>query len=61
MYSIIKSRHLTVPSGRHDHQGQANMDVGALKGKKGWKGKGMYKGRGQGKNKGYKGNERTRE
>ena len=37
VYRYTKSRHLTVPSGRTDHQGQANinMGIGALKGKKG--------------------------
>ena len=39
IYSYIKSRHLTVPSGRSDHGGPADMDIGALKGKKGMKGK----------------------
>ena len=34
IYNYIKSRHLTVPSGRIDHQGQAFMEVGSLKGKK---------------------------
>ena len=45
IYSYIKSRHLTVPRGRIDnhHQGQADVDIGALKGKQGMKGKG-YKG-----------------
>ena len=37
VYRYTKSRHLTVPSGRTDHQGQANIirGIGALKGKKG--------------------------
>ena len=35
VYSYIKSRHLTVTSGRIDHHNQADMDVGALKGKDG--------------------------
>ena len=35
IYGYIKSRHLTVPSGRTDYQGQADMEIGALKGKKG--------------------------
>ena len=46
IYSYIKSRHLTVPSGKTDHGGQADMDIGALKGKKGMKGKGYYGGKG---------------
>ena len=33
--SYIKSRRLTVPSGRIDHQGQSDMDIGALKGRMG--------------------------
>ena len=45
LYRYIKSRHLTVPTGRVDHQVQADMDLGALKGKQGrWKGNG-HKGR----------------
>ena len=61
IYSYIKSRHLTVPSGRIDnpYRGQADMDVdvGALTGKKGMKGKGYKGGKGmyQRKGKGYKG------
>eukprot|EP00439_Symbiodinium_sp_Y106_P026027 s4489_g3.t1 len=57
IYSYIKSRHLTVPSGKSDHGGQADMDIGALKGKKGMKGKGYHGGKGmfQRKGKGYKG------
>ena len=31
IYSYIKSRHLTVTSGRTAYQGQVDMDVGALK------------------------------
>ena len=63
IYSYIKSRHLTVPSGKTDHGGQADMDIGALKGKKGMKGKGYYGGKGmfQRKGKGYKGKECTKE
>ena len=34
--SHIKSRQVTVPSGRTDHQGQTDMEIGALKGIKGW-------------------------
>ena len=34
VYSFIKNRHLTAPSGRVDHQSEADMDIGALKGKK---------------------------
>ena len=49
VYSYIKSRHLVVPS-RND--GPVDMDIGALKGRKGYgkgKGKGgMYKGKGKG-------------
>ena len=49
VYSYIKSRHLIVPS-RND--GPVDMDIGALKGRKGYgkgKGKGgMYKGKGKG-------------
>ena len=48
VYSCIKSRHLVVPS-RND--GPVDMDIGALKGRKGYKGKGkggMYKGKGKG-------------
>ena len=58
VYSYEKSRHLTVLSGRIDHQGQADMEIGALKGKKGWKGKGMKRGEGMClcKGKGFKGN-----
>ena len=57
IYSYIKSRHLTVPSGRSDHGGPADMDIGALKGKKGMKGKGYHGGKGmlQRKGNGYKG------
>ena len=59
IYSYIKSRHLTVPSGRADHarQGQADMDIGALKGKNGMKGKEYKGGKGiyQRRGKGYKG------
>ena len=41
IYSYIRCRHLTVPSGRADRQGQPDMDIGALKRGKGqWKGKG---------------------
>ena len=49
VYSYRKSRHLTVPSRRVDRQGQADMDVGALKGGKGkgYKGKGMYESKGK--------------
>ena len=43
LYSFIKSRHPTVPSGRNDHHDQAAMDVGALKAMKGWKGKSKEK------------------
>ena len=69
VYSYIKSRHLVVPS-RND--GPVDMDIGALKGRKGYKGKGkggmckgkgkgfkgkgMFKGKGKGKSKGFKGN-----
>ena len=58
MYSYIKSRHLVVPS-RND--GPVDMDIGALKGKKGYKGKGngMYKGKGKGY--GFKGKECSKE
>ena len=65
VYSYIKSRHLVVPS-RND--GPVDMDIGALKGRKGYgkggmyegkgkgfKGKGMFKGKGKGKSKGFKG------
>ena len=47
VYRYIKSRHLVVPS-RND--GPVDMDIGALKGKKGYKakGKGMYKGKRKG-------------
>ena len=45
IYSYIKSRHLTVPIGKSDHGGQADMDIGALKGKKGMKGKGYHGGK----------------
>ena len=61
--SYMKSRHLVVPS-RND--GPVDMDIGALKGRKGYKGKGkgMYKGKGKGfgfKGKGmYKGKEKER-
>ena len=59
IYSYIKSRHLTVPRGRIDnhHQGQADVDIGALKGKQGMKGKGYKgcKGTYPRKGKGYKG------
>ena len=49
LYSYIKSR--------HPHQGQADMDIRALKGKKGRKGKGYKGGKGMylRKGKGYKG------
>ena len=62
-YSYIKSRHPTVPSGRMDHQGQADIHVGALKGKKRKRlkgGKGMHNGKGykgKGKGKGKKGHQ----
>eukprot|EP00439_Symbiodinium_sp_Y106_P046610 s6407_g5.t4 len=62
VYSYIKSKHLVVPS-RND--GPVDMDIGALKGRKGYgkgkgkgkgyKGKGMFKGKGKGKSKGFKG------
>ena len=67
VYSYIKRRHLVVPS-RND--GPIDMEIGALKGRKGYKGKGkgmykgkgkglkgkgMYKGKGKGKSKGFKG------
>ena len=57
VYSYIRSRHLPVPRGGIDHQGQADMDVGALKGKQGWKGKGMKGGKEiyKVKGKGFKG------
>ena len=42
VYSCIKSRHLVVPS-RND--GPVDMDIGALKGRKGY-GKGKGKGKG---------------
>ena len=47
VHSYVKSRHLVVPS-RND--GPVDMDIGALKGRKGYKrkGKGMYKGKGKG-------------
>ena len=47
VYSYSKSRHLIVPS-RND--GPVGMDIGALKGRKGYKGKGkgMYKGKSKG-------------
>ena len=54
VYSYIKSRHLVVPS-RND--GPVAMDIGALKGRKGY-GKGKGKGKGgmyKGKGKGFKG------
>ena len=54
VYSYIKSRHLVVPS-RND--GPVDMDIGALKGRKGY-GKGKGKGKGgmyKGKGKGFKG------
>ena len=46
----IKSRHVTAPSGRSGHPGQADMDIGVVKGKTGWKRTGMndkrmYKGK----------------
>ena len=34
VYSYKKSRHLILPSARTDHQGQADMEMGALKGEK---------------------------
>ena len=43
---------MTAPIGRTDHQGQADMDVGALKRKKRWKGKGMKGGKGMYEGKG---------
>ena len=47
VYRHVKSRHLIVPSGSTDYQGQADMDIGALNGKKGhWKGKGHKGGKG---------------
>ena len=52
VYSYIKSRHLVMP-GSSKNDGPVDMDIGALKGKKGRKGKGMYKGKGKGF--GYKG------
>ena len=54
VYSYIKSRHLVVPS-RND--GPVDMDIGAVKGRKGY-GKGKGKGKGgmyKGKGKGFKG------
>ena len=54
VYSYIKSRHLVVPS-RND--GPVDMDIGALKGRKGY-GKGKRKGKGgmyKGKGRGFKG------
>ena len=55
VYSYIKSRHLVVES-RND--GPVDMDIGALKGRKGY----GYKGKGQGKGKGrmYKGKGKER-
>ena len=63
IYSYIKSRHLTVLSGKSDHGGQADMDIGALKGKKGMKGKGYHGGKGmfQRKGKGYRAKECTKD
>ena len=53
VYSYIKSRHLIVPS-RND--GPVDTDIGALKGREGYKGKGNGKeGMLKGKGKGYKG------
>ena len=55
VYSYIKSRHLVVPS-RND--GPVDMDIGALKGRKGYGYKGKGKGKGgmyKGKGKGFKG------
>ena len=55
VYSYIKSRHLVVPS-RND--GPVDMDIGALKGRKGYGYKGKGKGKGgmyKGKGKGVKG------
>ena len=45
--SYIKSRHLVVPS---RNESPVDMDIGALKGRRGYtgKGKGMYKGKGKG-------------
>ena len=50
VYSYIKSRHLVVPS-RND--GPVDMDIGAFKGRKGYKGKGKGKGMYKGKGKGF--------
>ena len=49
VYSYIKSRQLVMP-GSSKNDGSVDMDIGALKGKKGrkGKGKGMYKGTGKG-------------
>ena len=55
VYSYINSRHLVVPS-RND--GPVDMDIGALKGRKGYGYKGKGKGKGgmyKGKGKGFKG------
>ena len=56
VYSYIKSRHLVVPS---RNEGAVDMDIGALKGRKGYgKGKGKGKGgmyKGKGKGSGFKG------
>ena len=55
VYSYIKSRHLVVP--RRD-DGPVDVDIGALKGRKGYGYKGKGKGKGgmyKGKGKGFKG------
>ena len=52
VYSYIKSRHLVVPS-RND--GPVDMDIFALKGRKGYKGKGKGMHKGKGKGFGFKG------